>query len=70
MRAAKLGKPHARERTAEWNEKISAAQKGRPRLQSDETKAIRAAAMQRPETREKMRLAALARHARERGNQG
>lgn len=31
MRARKLGKPHARARTPEWNAKISAAQKGIPR---------------------------------------
>lgn len=64
QRIARLGKPHPLKRTPEWNAKISAAQKGRPRPQSDELKATRAAAMKRPETREKMRQAALARWAR------
>ena len=61
MRAAKLGKPHAAKRTPEWNAKIAAAQKGRPRPQSDEMKAKRAAAMARPETRAKMSASAKAR---------
>ena len=61
MRAAKLGKPHAVKRTPEWNAKISAAQKGKPRPQSEEMKAKRAAALARPETRAKMSAAAKAR---------
>lgn len=62
MSAAKLGKPHARTRTPEWNAKIAAAQKGRKKgPKTPEQRAAHAAAMNNPETRERMRLSALAR---------
>lgn len=65
LRAAKLGKPHPRQRTPEWNAKISAAQKGIPRgPYSPERRAAHIARMNDPETRAKLRAAA---HERYRG---
>lgn len=63
MRVAKLGKPHARARTAEWNEKIAAAQKGVSRMHqwSPERRAAHAAKLASPETRAKMSASAKAR---------
>lgn len=63
MREAKLGKPHAKVRTAEWNAKISAAQKGKPRgAWSEERKAAHAARLNDPATKAKMSASAKARH--------
>lgn len=62
MRAAKLGKPHPRERTAEWNEKIGASQRGVERRKWTEEDHQR----RRPteETRAKMAASARARKIR------
>ena len=62
MRDAKLGKPHARQRTAEWNAKISAAQKGIKRGEwSEERKAAHRARLNDPATKAKMSESAKAR---------
>jgi NUMOD3 motif len=59
MRAAKLGKPHARQRTPEWNAKIAASNRGKKhRPMTAEQIARKNAKMASPETRAKMSAAA------------
>lgn len=62
MRVAKLGKPHARQRTPEWNAKIAAAQAGKKRRPWTEEERARHAAGQ---NHEKMSQSAKARNDRE-----
>lgn len=62
MRVAKLGKPHARQRTPEWNAKIAAAQAGKKRRPWTEEERARHAAGQ---NHEKMSESAKARNVRE-----
>jgi hypothetical protein len=70
MRQAKLGKPHARPRTAEWNAKIAAAQKGKPRRPwTPEERERRMAVMQSPEVRAKMSASAKQRRRRGAGHE-
>lgn len=62
MRLRKLGKPHARPRTPEWNAKISASQKGVKRAPwSEERKAAHRARLNDPATKAKMSNSAKAR---------
>ncbi len=71
MSAAKFGKPHARQRTAEWNAKIRASNEGKKhRPMTDEQKARHAAALKSEEARAKMSASAKARHERERRDKG
>lgn len=66
MAAAKQGKPHARQRTAEWNEKIAESNRGKKHQMTPGGKEKHAKAMGNPEVRAKLSAAAKARHARER----